>query len=303
MADRIFRAGTRTSRLAIWQTDHVLAGLTAAWPSLRVEASPFTTKGDRILDTPLPEIGGKGLFTAELESAIRTCAIDMAVHSLKDLPTASPPGIVVAAVLNRAEALDALVSGNGQGLMDLPPGSLVGTSSTRRTAQVLKHRPDLQIRSIRGNVPTRLQKVLDGLYDASILAVSGLVRLGLGDSITERLSPEVMLPAPGQGAIGVQCREDDHELMDFLAVLDDPEARSTTTAERAFLAGLQAGCSSPLGALARLTRDVVILEGIVLSLDGRKEIRVRGEGRDPAALGIALAEEALAGGAARLINE
>ncbi|MFT4604775.1 MAG: hydroxymethylbilane synthase [Rhodothermales bacterium] len=302
MVERTVRAGTRTSRLAVWQTDHVLAGLTAAWPSLRVEATPFNTKGDQILDTPLPEIGGKGLFTAELESAIRAGAIDMAVHSLKDLPTSSPPGIVVASVLNRAEPLDALVSRNGQGLMDLPPGAVVGTSSTRRAAQVLKHRPDLQIRSIRGNVPTRLQKVMDGLYDASILAVAGLVRLGLGEAITERFRPEVMLPAPGQGAIGVQCREDDRELRGVLAAIEDDEARSTTTAERAFLAGLQAGCSSPVGAYARLAGDVLRLEGIVLSLDGRKEIQVRGEGRDPAALGKSLAAEALARGAAGLIN-
>lgn len=296
------RAGSRNSRLARWQTERVLSLLTAAWPELDTAFVPFETRGDKLLETPLPEIGGKGLFTAELEEAIRSGTIDIAVHSLKDLPTASSEGIVVAAVLDRQDSRDALVSPSGQTIADLPAGSIIGTSSTRRAAQLLRARSDFEVRSIRGNVPTRVQKVTSGDYDAAVLAVAGLDRLGLSDSITEYLDFDVMLPAPGQGAIAVQCRADDVSTIELLAALDDFEARSTTAAERAFLGRLQAGCSSPVGARAWLSDGRVHLEGVVLSLDGAAAIRIKGEGSDPEEVGRRLAEEALAEGAEGLIN-
>ncbi|MFT5145179.1 MAG: hydroxymethylbilane synthase, partial [Thalassolituus oleivorans] len=244
----------------------------------------------------------KGLFTAELEEAIRAGTIDIAVHSLKDLPTASAEGIVVAAVLDRQDSRDALVSPGGQTLAELPAGSVVGTSSTRRAAQLLRARPDLTIRSIRGNVPTRVQKVRDGHYDAAVLAAAGLKRLGLAEAITEYLDFGIMLPAPGQGAIAVQCRAGDASVAVLLAAIDEPDARSTTTAERAFLSRLQAGCSSPVGARAWLSGGHVHLEGVVLSLDGADIIRVQGSRPDPEELGRILAEDALALGAEGLIG-
>jgi hydroxymethylbilane synthase len=269
---------------------------------LETEFIPFETRGDKILDKPLPEIGGKGLFTSELEEAIRSGTIDIAVHSLKDLPTTSETGIVVAAVLDRQDSRDALVSPGGKTLAGLPAGSIVGTSSTRRAAQLLRVRPDLEIRSIRGNVPTRVQKVRSGEYDAAVLAAAGLQRLGLSSAITEYLEFGVMLPAPGQGAIAVQCRAKDAKTGALLAAIDEPEARATTGAERAFLNRLQAGCSSPVGARAWVSEGCVHLEGLVLSLDGTEAIRVHGESTDSEELGHDLAEEALAQGAEGLIR-
>lgn len=295
----MIRAGTRTSRLARWQTGHVLGLLRQAWPELKTQAIDFTTLGDRDLDTPLPEIGGKGLFTAELETALLSGVIDVAVHSLKDLPTTSPDGIVVAAIPARTDPRDTLV---GAALSDLREGAIVGTSSIRRAAQLLQLRPDLSVRSIRGNVPTRVRKVGEGQFDAAVLAAAGLARLDMLHVVAQILEPIEMLPAPGQGAIGVQCRSDDARTLGLLAAIDDGDARATTTAERAFLSRLQAGCSSPVGALGVVQSEGIVLRGVVLSLDGTREIRVSGVGDDGAALGHALAEKALAEGAAELIH-
>ncbi|MEM1094609.1 MAG: hydroxymethylbilane synthase [Bacteroidota bacterium] len=295
------RAGTRTSRLARWQTAHVLARLEAvgAGPS---EVVPFTTKGDRIIDKPLPAIGGKGLFTAELEAALHERRIDLAVHSLKDLPTASVPGLTIGAVFGRSDVRDVIVGEAGVTLEALPEGAIVGTSSHRRAAQVLHHRPDVVIASIRGNVPTRVEKVRTGQYTVAIMAAAGLARLGMHDAIASYLTTEAMIPAPGQGALAVQCRADDEAVLALLAQIDDPQDRAATTAERTFLASLEAGCSTPLAAYASVQPDGTLhMHALVASVDGRQRVEVEGAGGDPVELGEALAEEARQGGALEVL--
>ncbi len=302
---KTLRIGTRRSALALWQAQRVRELLLAHYPALSVELVHFTTRGDRVLDRPLPEIGGKGLFTAELERALHQGHIDLAVHSLKDLPTETPPAFTLGAFLPRANPLDALVSRGGQSLDALPHGATVGTSSLRRRAQLLAHRPDLRLALLRGNVDTRLRKALDpnGPYDAVILAVAGLERLGHADAITEPLSPQVMMPAPAQGVVAVQCRADDAETLRLLAALDDRVARLTARAERAFLRRLEAGCRLPVAAYATLRDERLYLRGRVSSLDGAQTITVAGEANadDAVALGVQLAEEALARGADALL--
>jgi hydroxymethylbilane synthase len=291
--------GTRGSALARAQTDLVMGMLTAAWPELECEAKVVSTAGDRTQESgePLPEIGGKGLFTAELERALRVGEIDVAVHSLKDLPTEDAEGVVVGAVTRREDVRDCLVAREGGSLAELAKGAVVGTSSLRRAAQLKALRPDVEVRSIRGNVDTRIRKVADGEFDAALLAAAGVRRLGLEHAVTEWLPPETMLPAPGQGALAIQCRADDHPLHALLATLDDPAARAETTAERAFLRALGAGCAAPVAALAEATTTPrVRLQGLVASVDGRQMVRVDGEG-EPQELGDELAKRALAAGA------
>ena len=295
--------GTRASALARTQTDLVVALLEAAWPELVCETRVIATTGDRTQESgePLPEIGGKGLFTAELERALRDGEIDLAVHSLKDLPTEDAHGVVVGAVTARDDVRDCLVARTGSALADLAEGAIVGTSSLRRAAQLRSLRPDLEIHSIRGNVDTRVRKVADGEFDAAVLAASGLRRLGLERAITEWLAPETMLPAPGQGALAVQSRAGDQELRMLVAMLDDPVARAETTAERAFLRALGAGCAAPVAALATVTTTPrVRLQGLVASVDGRDVVRVSGEG-EPAEIGERLARGALEAGADRIL--
>ncbi|MBZ0309188.1 MAG: hydroxymethylbilane synthase [Anaerolineae bacterium] len=292
------RIGTRRSPLALWQADYVQQLLQAQ--NQAAELVFFTTQGDQILDKPLPEIGGKGLFTLELEHALREGQIDLAVHSLKDLPTDTP--FALAAIPRRASPFDALVSRTGQTLDSLPAGAVIGTSSLRRSAQLKAYRPDLQIRMIRGNVDTRLRKIFDGEYDAGVLAVAGLDRLDKSEVITEIFRPEVMLPAPGQGAIAVQCRANDTALLELLARLDDATTRACVTAERAFLQKLESGCRLPVSAYATLNADGLELTGRVSAVDGTKAITVKGQAvEESAALGIRLAEEALAQGAGELL--
>ena len=247
----LLRLGTRGSALARWQTDYIAALLRGAWPDLVLEQVVFQTHGDRTLDTPLPLIGGKGLFTAELETAIRDGAIDLAVHSLKDLPTEQPAGLVIGAVPVRADARDVVISRSGRRLEQLPPGAVVGTSSRRRAAQLLRTFPSLRIADLRGNVDTRIGKALDpaGPYDAIILAHAGITRLDHGDVVTEILPLELMLPAPGQGALAVQCREV-ADLLAWLAPLEDAPTHAAVAAERAFLHGLGGGCAVPIAAYA-----------------------------------------------------
>jgi hydroxymethylbilane synthase len=301
------RIGTRRSALALWQTEDVRDRLQRAFPELTVALVHMTTMGDRVLDKPLPEIGGKGLFTQELEQALSAGAIDLAVHSLKDLPTEIPPEFTVAAILARANPFDALVSRTACTLDSLPHGATVGTSSLRRRAQLLAYRPDLKTEMLRGNVDTRLRKAhaADGLYDAIVLAVAGLERLGLHDAIRAILDPQIMLPAPGQGAIAVQCRTDDDRTRSLVAALDDPDTRAAVAAERAFLQYLDAGCRLPVSAYATLNGDRLTLVGRVSGLDGAQTITVHGEG--PAAtadrIGARLAEEALEQGAEALLAE
>ena len=295
--------GTRASALARAQTESVIALLTETWPDLGCETKVISTAGDRTQATgePLPEIGGKGLFTAELERALRDGDIDLAVHSLKDLPTDDSEGVVVGAVSTREDVRDCVVTRDGGSLAELPPGAVVGTSSLRRSAQLRAVRSDLEVRSIRGNVDTRIEKVRAGEYHAAVLAAAGVRRLGLEDAVSEWLDAETMLPAPGQGALAIQCRVGDAAVLALLAEIDNPKARAETTAERAFLRVLGAGCAAPVAALAEtLTTTRVRLRGLVASVDGSGMVRVHGEG-EPQTIGDELALEALAAGADRIL--
>jgi hydroxymethylbilane synthase len=302
-----FVVGTRASKLALWQTRRILEMLRSAWGDVQFETRHFTTKGDKALDRPLPEIGGKGLFTEELENALRLGEIDAAVHSLKDLPVENAPGLTLGAIAERAPADDCLVARNGWTLQTLPEGAVVGTSSIRRRAQLLAVRPDLDLRSIRGNVETRVNKVAEGLFDAAVMARAGLERLGLADRITDRIGFDEVLPAPGQGALAVQCRAGDAEVMPMLAAIDDAGVRAAVTAERTFLEGLGGGCSAPVGAFATTDRSAppwdLEMKGVVGSPDGSRMIRLSGRGNDPVALGDATAREALDRGAGEILAQ
>jgi hydroxymethylbilane synthase len=295
--------GTRASALARAQTESVIALLTAARPDLTCETKVISTAGDRTQASgePLPEIGGKGLFTAELERALGDGDIDLAVHSLKDLPTEGSDGVVIGAVSARDDVRDCVVARGRGSLADLPPDAVVGTSSLRRSAQLRALRFDLDVRSIRGNVDTRIEKVRAGDYEAVVLAAAGIRRLGLEEAVTEWLEADVMLPAPGQGALAIQCRADDGAILSLLAEIDEPRARAETTAEREFLRVLGAGCAAPVAALASSTPTPrVRLQGLVASVDGTRMIRVEGEG-EPYSIGEQLAVEALAAGADRIL--
>lgn len=296
--------GTRGSALARWQTDWVIDQLKKFWPNLNCSIKLFHTSGDKILDKPLPEIGGKGLFTEELENALRSGEIDIAVHSLKDLPIDDASGLTLGAICAREDERDVLISGQKYTLATLPYGAGVGTSSLRRSAQLLAARPDLKLLPLRGNVDTRIRKAMSGDYDAIILAAAGVLRLKLGEHITEYLALDVMLPAPGQGAMAVQCRSNDQTTIDLLHPIDHLATRNCVTAERAFLNGLGGGCSAPIAAYANLQSPTsnIQLVGLVASLDGRRVIRVSGEGSDPIALGRELAQRALDQGAGELLK-
>jgi len=296
--------GTRGSALARRQTERVVHLLEAAWPGLVCEVRAIVTRGDRTQSSgePLPEIGGKGLFTAELEQALRDGEIDLAVHSLKDLPAEEAPSVALGAVCSREDVRDCLVARDGLTLADLPEGAVVGSSSLRRAAQLRWFRPDFNVRSIRGNVDTRVRKVREGEFDAVVLAAAGIRRLGMEDAVTEWLSGETMLPAPGQGALAVQCRAGDEPLLALLAAIDDPLTRAATTAERAFLRALGGGCAAPVAAHAEAVEpERVRMEGLVASPDGREVVRVEGEG-EPQELGERLAREALAAGADSILR-
>jgi hydroxymethylbilane synthase len=298
--------GTRGSALARYQTNLVEGMLRGHYPNLITQTIIFSTKGDQELSKPLPEIGGKGLFTAELEAALNNHAIDLAVHSLKDLPTEDSPGLTIGAILPRENPADVLVSRSKYTLDELPPKATVGTSSLRRQAQLLAQRPDLNIISLRGNVDTRIKKALDphGPYDAVILAAAGLKRVGLAEHITEQLSFEVMLPAPGQGAIAVQCRADDTATLEKLAELNDIPTQQAVLAERTFLAGLGGGCSIPVGALGKVDNNVLYVEGIIANPTGQPLIRVNhaGPATKPEQIGQTLAEQALQQGAREILE-
>jgi hydroxymethylbilane synthase len=293
---------TRPSALARRQTRLVIQALERIWPGLEITEQVITTSGDRILDKPLPEIGGKGLFTQELEAALLGGEVDVAVHSLKDLPVEAIPGLTIAAIPARGEARDALLSASGSQLQSLPPGARVGTSSLRRSAQLLAARPDLEIAPLRGNVDTRLRKLQAGQYDAVVLAGAGLIRLGLETHITHWLPLDLMTPAPGQGALAVQCRSDDSDTGRLLSALDHLPTHQAVTAERAFLSGLGGGCSLPVGAYAILENAVIELHGVVASIDGGQLLRLHASGRDPQQLGLQLARQALTEGAAGLLK-
>ena len=302
MGELNLTAGTRGSSLALWQTNHVISALERAWPGLSCHVKRFKTKGDKTLEVPLPQMGGKGLFTAELEHALREGDIDFAVHSLKDLPTDPSPGLTLGAVTNRTNAQDVLVAHEQWTLETLPTGATVGTSSLRRAAQLHHVRPDLNVQPIRGNVDTRVRKVQDGTYDAAVMAAAGLERLGLTDHIAEYLSLDVMLPAAGQGALAVQCRAGDTQVLALLAAIDNEADRMATRAERTFLSALGGGCSTPIAAYARVGDDAMIeMNALIVSLDGQMVIRVQGVGTDAQQLGRELAKEALGQGAQEML--
>jgi len=303
-ASQEFRIATRMSKLALWQAEHVAALLRLAHPSVAVVFLPISTKGDRIQDRSLAAIGGKGLFIKELETALEDGRADMAVHSMKDVPGELPPGLMIGAVLARADARDALISQGARSLEELAPGARVGTSSLRRQAQLLSARPDLKIEALRGNVDTRLKRLDAGELDAIILACAGLIRLGLESRITARLDINASLPAVGQGVIGIECRTDDSRAREVLHALNDAAARSAIDAERAFSRRLGGSCQSPIAAYAQLQGDRLTLDGLVAEPDGSRLLRdtISGSAANPQLLGEQLALRLLAVGAGELLQ-
>jgi len=300
---REIRIGSRGSALARWQTDWVVTLLQQAHPGLTCRVEYFTTSGDRAVNRPLPELGGKGVFTDDLAHALQQRKIDLAVHSLKDLPVDETPDLAVAAICERADARDALVAALPLTLKTLPKRARVGTSSLRRSAQLLAARPDLTLLPIRGNIDTRIRKALKGDYDAILLAAAGLERLGLKENIVEMLPLDLMLPAPGQGALAVQCRTNDAATMDCVAPLDHLPTRKAVSAERAFLKALGGGCLAPIAAYGHVTTQGYLkLCGLVLTPNGQQAVHVFNKGDDPQKLGASLAREALDMGAGTLLE-
>ncbi len=276
---------TRRSRLALWQAEHVRAELGRIHPGLAVELLPMSTRGDEVLDRSLEQIGGKGLFVKELETAMTEGRADLAVHSMKDLPAELPEGFVLAAICAREDPRDALVSRRFASLAELPSGAVVGTSSLRRAAQVRERYPALEIALLRGNVETRIAKLDRGEYDAIVLAVAGLVRLGLAERIRSRLSLEESVPAPGQGALGIECLAARKDVQQMLAPLADPATALCVRAERAVSRALGGSCTLPLGAYAVLHERTLSLSALVASADGRRVLRVQASGGDPEQVG------------------
>lgn len=311
MSARALRIGTRASALALWQARHVEALLSERPGAPPLELVHIRTTGDAQREVPLWQTEGRAFFTREIDEALERGTIDVAVHSLKDLPTALAPGLALGAALARQDPRDALLTRAGQSLRQLPPRARIGTSSLRRRAFIARIRPDAVAVELRGNVPTRIERLKRGDYDAIILAAAGLARLGLTQHVTEFLSPQEFLPAVSQGVIGVCARADDEATLGLLRALDDAAARLAVSAERSLLARLEGGCQVPLGALAQLRGDTLELTAAVCALDGSRELRARGTASaspgaaltaaDAAALGKRIAEELLAAGAAELI--
>jgi hydroxymethylbilane synthase len=298
------RIATRKSQLALWQAEHVATLLRRAHAGLAVELVPMVTQGDRIQDRSLAAIGGKGLFIKELEVALEQQRADIAVHSMKDLPGDLPEGLIIAAVLERADARDALLCATATRLDDLPRGARVGTSSLRRQAQLLAARPDVRIEALRGNVDTRLRRLDAGEMDAIVLACAGLIRLGLESRITARLDPKISLPAVAQGVIGIECRRADARTLALVTVLNHQATRIAVEAERAFAHRLGGSCQSPIAAHAQIEGRRLILDGLVAEPDGSRVLRdtLSGSVDDPAALGHQLAKRVLGAGAGPLLE-
>jgi hydroxymethylbilane synthase len=297
------RIGTRGSKLALWQAEHVRARLLGE-AKIESEIVIIKTAGDQFASAAIPEIGGKGIFIKEIEDALLDGRVDAAVHSMKDVPTATPPGLCFPAILEREDPRDCLVSRSGQPLEQLKTGARIGTSSLRRQSQLLHFRDDFEIVNLRGNVDTRLAKLDNGELDAIVVAKAGLDRLGLGGRITQILSPEMMLSAVGQGALAIETRDGDASMLEMFAAFDDADTRAVITAERALLAELEGGCQVPLGAWARVQSGKMIMDARVLSADGTDCIHRRGEGvpSDAGQLGRSIAREMLDAGAARLLS-
>lgn len=297
------RIGTRGSALALWQAEWVRSQLTAAHQGLRVELVTIKTQGDKILDVPLAKVGGKGLFVKEIEDALLVGRVDLAVHSVKDMPAQLPSGLHMAAMPLREDPRDVLVMREGSGFTDLPPGARVGTSSLRRAAQLLHLRADLKIEMLRGNLDTRLRKLETQGFHAVVLAAAGMKRMGLSGLITQYLEPEVMLPAVGQGALGIETRTEDPTTNELVAGLAHLPTMEAVRAERAFLRRLQGGCQVPIGGYATLEGGRLALTGMVADLQGRRVIRrvLRGETRQAEELGESLAETVLSAGGAEIL--
>lgn len=298
---RIVRLGTRGSALARWQSDHVAARLASAHPDLRVAVVEISSAGDQITDVPLTQVEGTGFFTATIERALSVGEVDIAVHSYKDLPVEPTPGLIVAAVPERAPVEDVMCARDGLTLATLPVAARVGTCSSRRTAQVLAIRPDLEIVSLRGNVPTRIERVMRGELDAIVLARAGVTRLGLDAHIAEVLPADRVLPAPAQGALAVQCRGDDRDLIARLSVLDDVTTRGAVDAERTLLHALRGGCLVPVGAWARVVDGEYLLSAGVFGLGPARAVRAEVCGLDPLALGLTAARQLLDQGAGEIL--
>jgi hydroxymethylbilane synthase len=301
----LIRIATRRSPLALWQAEHVAAVLKTHHPELSIELVKMVTQGDKILDTPLAKIGGKGLFVKELEQGMFNGDADIAVHSMKDVPAKLPDGLAIAAILEREDPRDAFVSNTYATVDELPQGATVGTSSLRRQCQLLTRRPDLIIKSLRGNVNTRLSKLDQGDYDAIILATAGLVRLGFDDRIKQRLPINIMLPAIGQGAIGIECREGDQQTLSLLQCLHDEKTASRVTAERAMNFTLEGGCQAPIGGHAKIKDNILRLHGLVAEPDGSIIIMEQLEGpiEDAANIGETVANSLLNAGAKQILDK
>ncbi|OOZ39278.1 hydroxymethylbilane synthase [Solemya pervernicosa gill symbiont] len=301
----ILRIATRKSPLALWQAYYVRDRLQEAHPGIEIELVKMSTQGDKILDTPLAKVGGKGLFVKELEQGMMEGSADIAVHSMKDVPVELPEGLHISTICPREDPRDAFVSNKFNSLNELPQGACVGTSSLRRQAQLRELRPDLELRDLRGNVNTRLKKLDDGEYDAIILACAGLIRLEMGERIKEALEPEQMLPAVAQGAVGIECRVDDERVNALLAPLHDEKTAIRVTAERAMNARLEGGCQVPIGGHAVLDHGVIVMHALVGRPDGSEVVRgnISGRPEDAEELGQVLADDLLSRGAGEILKE
>lgn len=304
---QIIRIATRKSALALWQAEYVKAQLLAHHPELEVELVPMSTKGDKLLDTPLSKVGGKGLFVKELEVAMLEGRADIAVHSMKDVPMEFPEGLGLAVICEREDPLDAFVSNDYQHIEQLPAGAVIGTSSLRRQSQIQASFPSLRIKELRGNVNTRLSKLDNGEYDAIILASAGLIRLEMSNRISSRLPSDLSLPAGGQGAVGIECRTEDQTILDLLAPLNHVGTAHCVLAERAVNRHLQGGCQVPIACFAELNPEgtVLYMRGLVGSIDGSTILRADIEGvvEQAEQLGVQLAEQLLAQGAKEILAE
>ncbi len=303
---RSIRIGTRGSKLALWQANHVSNLLSTSNPELKIEIQIIKTTGDSVIDSPLSEIGGKGVFVKEIEEALLSDNIDIAVHSMKDVPTILPEGLAIKAVAERHDPRDALVSNIGLPLAELPEGTRIGTGSLRRGAQILHHFPNLQILSIRGNVDTRIRKLKEsGEFDAIVLAVAGLERMGLGEEITEVISADIMLPAPGQGIVAIESRADDQETTDILRAINHTQTQIAAISEIAFIYRLGGDCNVPVGCNARLNDNLISLSGIISSPDGKVLLKkdISGSIEEAQQLGEQLADMMLLEGGNKILEE
>lgn len=305
MSEDILRIATRKSPLALWQAHYVSNMLQHHHPELKIELVTMVTQGDKILDTPLAKVGGKGLFVKELEVGMLEGRADIAVHSMKDVPVEFPTGLHLAVICEREDPRDAFVCNNFKSLEELPQGARLGTSSLRRQSQIAALRPDLKIIDLRGNVNTRLKKLDDGEYDAIILAAAGLKRLEFEDRITQFIGTDVCLPAIGQGAVGIECRSDDARVHNLIAPLNDNKTQIRVTAERAMNERLHGGCQVPIAGYAEFEHGLIMLRGLVGQVDGKKIIRgdIAGPAENAEELGVVLAEDLLSRGADKILNE